>query len=360
MKPTVTPFQGAVLGVWKDGERNRAEIARVLNSRGIDATASGVKGAVRQLIQKGVILYEPGANVGYMAQRKAPQIDGLTPEDHLTDGAEVLKTLVTRQKRAEKKRKRRHEQVVTLPGRKPVALAILSDLHLGNANVDYKAIKADAELIRDTDGLYACACGDYHDNWVGKLVWVANDQPVTLENELALVQWWLDTLGEKLVAAVAGNHESRTKRAAGFDHMKLLMRGANHLYDADEIPFTLKLGRSEWGVKVRHKWRGNSMYNESHGMERDLRFGLGDWDIAMQGHVHRGTIFRESYDDREEKAKLTCQIGTYEFSDRYAMQLGFAQRPQSGCGAILFYPDGRYQPFRDLETAADFLEYLRS
>lgn len=364
MSRPLSELETNIVEVCRRGVNNRAEIARQLG-----IADSTVRGAYRRLAKLGVLEWTRGGTPNTKlpaglepvapTQNTAAAIDGLTPEDHLTDGAELIEHLIARQDKAMSKALRRHSQAVTLPGDKPVAVALLSDLHFGNANTDYKAIRADAELIRDTDGLFAVALGDYHDNWIGKLIWVANDQPVTLENELALVQHWLNTLGDKLVAAVGGNHESRTKRAAGFDHLKLLLRGSELLYDADEIPFALKLGSAEWKCKLRHRWKGSSIYNESHGMERDLHFGAGNWDIAMQGHTHRGTVFRESYDEREGKIKLTVQIGTYEFHDRYAIQLGMTHRQQSGSGAIVFCPDGRFQGFRDLQLAVEFMRYLR-
>ena len=55
-------------------------------------------------------------------------------------------------------------------------------------------------------------------------------------------------------------------------------------------------------------------------------------------------------------------LGTYLMIDRYGIKLGFPNRtnkPSSGCGGIIFYPDGDMQHWDNLEKAVDYLKYLR-
>jgi hypothetical protein len=288
---------------------------------------------------------------------KVVDIEGLTADGDFPNGGEVLSELVQVQDEVLAKVGRRYKQTIRIKDDKPVAVAMMSDLHLGGPYVDYRAIKQNAELVRDTDGFYAIAAGDYFDNWIGKLEWVQRGQAVPMHKEVSMVEWWFDTLRDKLLCVCAGNHDFRTKKTAGIDLIARILRGVECLFDGDEIRFNLKLGKGDWKVKLRHIWKYKSVLNESHGIERDLERGDGDFDIGIAAHEHRGTIFREC--TFHGAKKLAVILGTYKRHDRYAIQWGFPKNPHDACGALILHPDGRLETQSDLHSAAEYLKWLR-
>ena len=68
--------------------------------------------------------------------------------------------------------------------------------------------RRDAEIVRDTPGMFAEFHGALGDNWiVGKLTAQSWNQELTLSNEGRLAVDWLRTIGEKMLVVVAGNHD---------------------------------------------------------------------------------------------------------------------------------------------------------
>jgi len=287
------------------------------------------------------------------------EVIGLTPDDTI-DGEDILNKMIEAQGSIVESITKRYDQHIKIHDDKPIAIGLLSDLHLGNKYVDYKAIKEEAEIIADTDGFYAFGMGDYHDNWIGKLEGIQREMPISFSSELALLEWFFDTLRDDLLVVVGGNHDTgRTKRISGIDYVKKLLKGITTLYDPDEVRFTLHLGDAKWRFKCRHLWMGTSAYNDTHGIEKDPRFGDDEFDVGIGGHTHRGTLFREFM--FHHKKRLAILLGTYKYHDSYATRLGFPQSPKnSASGALILFPDGRMRTEDSIFEAAEYLKFLRS
>ncbi len=256
------------------------------------------------------------------------------------------------------KEKRRNAQRIEFPA-KPIALVLLSDLHIGNASTDYRQLRKDAQLINETEGMHAIFHGDGIDNWiVPKLQQLQRGQAVNFEHELMLFESWLSMISDKLVAVVSGNHDNWTHSMSGVDIVKRMLKKTKVLYDRDEIRTIISLGNKEWEFCIRHKWLGSSIYNPTHGIERFSRMGA-SFDIGIGGHTHIASLSREfvSNDNRQCMAIIT---GTYKRYDGFARQLGLPHCPHNGSGAIILQPNGTSLWIRNLNDAAEYITYLRN
>ncbi|MFC2031600.1 hypothetical protein ACFLWA_12845, partial [Chloroflexota bacterium] len=74
------------------------------------------------------------------------------------------------------------------------------------------------------------------------------------------------------------------------------------------------------------------------------------------GHTHTGTLGRPFI--RQGKKRYAVLTGAYTIDNDFGRQLGMAETHGRGCGATIHYPDGSLLFMDDLETAADFLQYL--
>jgi predicted phosphodiesterase len=241
---------------------------------------------------------------------------------------------------------------------KPIAIALLSDLHIGNATTDYKQLRYDADLIKKTDGMYAIFHGDGIDNWIiPKLAQLQRGQAVNFEQELLLFESWLEILLEKLIVVVSGNHDNWTHSLAGIDIVKKMLKTTKVLYDRDEVRTVIKVGQNEWTFCIRHKWLGSSIYNPTHGIERYSRMGA-SFDVGIGGHTHIASLSREfvGNDNRQCMAIIT---GTYKKYDGFARQLGLPQCAHNGSGAIILQTNGKMMWIRDLQEASEYITYLR-
>lgn len=285
-----------------------------------------------------------------------PHIEGLTAQDTYDEG-ELWDRALHLQIPAEKIREKRKEQVIPFEWG-PIAIAFLSDVHFGGAGVDYQAVKADAEMVRDTPGMYAVYHGDGTDNWImGKLQGLQRDQPIPHDDAIRLHKSWLGILGEKLIAAVPGNHDLWTKKVAGIEYVREQLGNSKCLYHPFEIACDLTIGEDvRLRLKIRHKWKYNSVFNATHGLQVGWERGDDDFDIAVGGHTHVGSFFHDFH--RHGRRRWAVLTGTYKRYDAFGEECGYPSPKDSGCGALVIDNDGTINGFRDLRTAADFLAFL--
>jgi hypothetical protein len=304
---------------------------------------------------------ELGLQVGYGAnETDEPRIEGVTADtvDDLVDPQELWDRAFRAQDKAVEIAALRADQHITLPNR-VVGLAQLSDMHFGNPETDYRTAYRDAEIIRDTPYLYAGYSGDGFDNWIiNKLAHLGRTQVLPHDDELRLFLDYLAMLEGKLLWSISGNHDGWTRALAGIDVVRAALKGCLCLYDTDEVVFDLRVGPSNWTIKARHKWRYNSIYNATHGQEVGWQRGDVDFDIALGGHTHIGTLCRPFF--RHEQERLAILTGTYKRTDKFAREIGVAKSHGVGSGALILYPDGRHLFIKDLHTAAEFLTWLNS
>lgn len=238
----------------------------------------------------------------------------------------------------------------------PIALCFLSDLHIGSKGVDYYQLRKDAEIIAKTDGMYAVFHGDGIDNWIiPKLSPLQRGQAISFDDEWAIFQAWLETLGSKLQVVVAGNHDNWTYKLSGIDFLKHILSPIV-LYDQEQIIFDAKVGSKTVRICVRHKWRGYSIYNVTHGIERSARDI--DADIYVGGHFHVATLGR--WFTVRERDRLAIITSTYKVQDQYAKTLGLPPSQHHGaCAVIIDDKSSDIIFIRNLQQASEYITYKR-
>lgn len=285
-------------------------------------------------------------------------ITGVSAADHAGDAKRLWDEIINKQSFAEDRIAKRYSQEVFIDTNKPFAIAQLSDIHLGNEYTDYRAINNDCDIIANTPGMYVGFLGDATDNWIGKLCDIQRKQPIKHSAEYLLCEDIINRLKGKWLYYILGNHGYRTVKAAGVDLVQHMFGDASLLYDSDEVLFTLRSNTAKWKIKARHDWRKRSKNNASFAMEDDLRYGNYDWDIALGGHVHSGTLVRPFA--CRGKLRHAVMVGCFKSWDRYGVTNNFTPAHNGGSGALIFFPDGRIQFTDDLATAGEYITFLRS
>lgn len=242
----------------------------------------------------------------------------------------------------------------TLPD-EPYGIAFLSDLHFGSPYTDYAQAKADAIAIASTPGLYAVFHGDGIDNWIlPKMAGLQRGQAMPFDDEMAMFKDWLGMLGRKLLVVVAGNHDNWTYTLSGIDFLKNLVNPMT-FYDQHQAIFDIIAGQHQMRFAVRHKWRGQSILNPTHGMERAARDI--DADVYVGGHTHIATLAR--YFTVRDRDRLAILTGTYKRWDSYGHALGLPPSQHSGAGVLVVDPRKGHTFIRDVAEASDYLTWKR-
>jgi len=283
-----------------------------------------------------------------------PNVVGLGPADDI-DEVDLWARAYRIQERHERIERKRAEQHVYIPGQKAFGWAWLSDLHFGGST-DYRQIRHDAEVIRNTPRLWCAFNGDALNNWiVQKLAHLQRGHSLSLDDEWHLFGSFLRMVKGKLKVVALGNHELWSLVLGGVDPVKDAISDYRVLFDEHEVTYRLHLDDASWLIKQRHQWRGSSVFNPTHGIEVGWQRGSCEFDIGVGGHTHIGTTCRPFF--RHGVKKYAVLIGTYS-RNGYGRQLGLPQTVGTGCGAMIFQKDGTITFFENLDTAAEFLEWL--
>lgn len=284
---------------------------------------------------------------------EVPMIEGITAEDRVDLNDEIIPYLIKVGQRAKEKNIAELKQTITMPD-EPFALVLMADLHAGG-KTDYEALCKDVELIGSTPGMYVGNVGDNFDNFIiGTLQSIQREQPTTHEMEVRFVRWLMKQLSNHLLFWCSGNHDNWSNKVSGIDFMREGLRGTHCLYDNAQIFFNLKWGNNEQKWLVRHKWRGTSIFNATHGIETGWeRVGL-NFDVGVAAHTHIATLCRTFIKGNQKRFAIL--LGTYKVRDQYARDCGYARSVGLGSGAFVYHPDGRVFWSEDLETAKSLLK----
>jgi transposase-like protein len=241
---------------------------------------------------------------------------------------------------------------VELPD-EPVAVTFVSDQHISLGNtVDLQRMRADAEAIASQDGVFAILGGDATDNHIKhrSAVLAARSQP---SEQFELFEFYLSIFAHRILVAISGNHDLWTNQLAGVDVLSMLLAKQRVCYAPDEALLNISLGSQQYKVAMRHQYRMNSSFNETHCVKQFYRNGTENWDIGCIGHHHVGAC-EYFYGHGEEKIAL--RPGSYQITSAYSRQYGFNSTVPT-CPTVVIYPDRKEMvAFHRLEPALRFLK----
>lgn len=198
---------------------------------------------------------------------------------------------------------------------KEVKIVTLSDLHIGEANCDMKAVKETIDTILKDKSCYVILNGDLMNNATinGK-----SDSYAELLSPMEQVKRAVELLApikDRIISADTGNHERRTYRDDGIDIMYFVMAelGLTHLYSAEGNLVFIRFGHD--GTHNRklcytlYHIHGTGGGREAGGKVKRLTdlSGIIDVDIYVHGHTHLPVTLKEGF-FRVDRRNSTCSF----------------------------------------------------
>ena len=238
----------------------------------------------------------------------------------------------------------------------PIAISFISDQHIApNSSCDFVRMRADAELIRETDGLYACLAGDGVDNHIKHCAAIIAAQS-TPDEQWMLFDWYLKLFAEKILVMICGNHDAWTAQVGGTDMLKHIADNNKLHYSPHAAFINLTLGSQEYHVAFRHQYRFNSTLNQTHCVKQWYRMGEQPFDIGVIGHHHEAAI--EAF-QAHGSVRWAARPGAYQIQSAYSHQYGF-NKAKPTCPTFILFPDKReIIGFWDVRHAVVMLNALR-
>lgn len=300
------------------------------------------------------VIDEAGKSQAYV-RPPAAETTGAGPS-HEAD-VDAIREAARRRFRKKEQRARQKKRQTIRFSHGPACLFFCGDQHIGNAGSDVDRMYREQEIMLDTPAGYVWQMGDVVDNFiVGRLI-EQNMKPSTpIWEQWELAQDYLAGFEDRLVAYCGGNHGAWTMKASGGIDYRKEVCPDGILYDGDEVQATIKVGTKTVRVWSRHKWRGSSIYNQTHGQERAARFADPAYDVYVGAHRHTGAVTREFI--HEGQRKLAIQLGAYKMYDDYARAMGFPGSDGSTAAALIIHDDGSIFGMGHIERARDYMQAI--
>ena len=232
----------------------------------------------------------------------------------------------------------------------PIAISCISDQHIAPGTAcDFKRMREDAELIRNTPGFYAVFCGDGVDNHLKhrSAMMHASSNP---DEQWRLFDYYLQLFGDKILAIISGNHDAWTAQIGGIDYLSKLAEKRKVCYAPAEARLAVTVAGQEYKMVVRHQaGRFNSSLNQTHVVKRFYENNDEIFDIGVIGHHHEAAI--EMF-IRHGKKRYAARPGSYQITTPYAHQYGFGKSIPTCPTFVLFPGERRIIGFADVRDAA--------
>lgn len=240
-------------------------------------------------------------------------------------------------KRIEKARK--HSRFhVSLPSDRVSCITFMSDQHIAPGTpCDFKRMREDAELVAATRDVYAILGGDCIDGHIKHLAAVISARS-TPGDQWQLFEYYLGIFKEKVLAAVSGNHDSWIPQYTGVDALSWMCKNHRIAYSIDEARIDVSCGSQKYKVAMRHQYRLNSSFNQTHSVKQWLRLGEDEFDIGCIGHHHEAAVEQTIY---RGKMVWGCRPGAYQITSAYSAQYGWNMSIPT-CPSFLVFPDKRH------------------
>lgn len=308
----------------------------------------------------------PAAASSVLADRLAqvtpeppPEPAGAYEVSEVPDEDEPIESLVQRRVDAFHRSCRRAEmagpRTVTMRDDLPIGIAHVGDPHLDDDGCDWPTLLRHVEAIGAADGMYAGNVGDVTNSWVGRLMRLYAHQSTTHAEEVRLGQWYFGALDHLYV--VPGNHDDWHP-----DAFKRMVDGARiDVLAKHEARIAIKFPNgAETRLSVRHTYKGNSMYNPTHGHKRES--WRDPWaDVYVSGHHHEWASTRQERADGRPVTFIKAR--GYKMHDSYASLLQFADGQHGHTAVTIIDPHAppveRVQVVLDVDEACERLAWLR-
>jgi len=221
-------------------------------------------------------------------------------------------------------------------GSSPTALFPLSDTHVGAWSADYKIFRSVTDEILATKNLYAGLVGDIA-HYAIKLrnVLEVADNLLPPEQQTQFMESWFNEIWPKVAFATWENHgvERQEKQAGESSQKKIWAKKVVYFNGIGHVD--LKVGDQIYRGAVSHYFRGRSMLNPIHSMQRYMRFEGVDREWAMAGDSH--TPGMGKWTDGE-KTRVAVNSGSMQTNSGYAKRY-FSLKTHPVYPIIVFWPD---------------------
>ena len=244
----------------------------------------------------------------------------------------------------------------------PIGIMLFGDIHIDDQGMNFPLFKEHLELAQ-TEGMLAIWVGDLQNSWIGRLGHLYADQSTTAREALALMEWAIEEIGDRLIAIIEGNHDLWAKGINRKSPIEWIRDRGRFISDEHGLRLGLRLpSGGEYIINCRHDFAGRSQWNPAHGVAKAAHLGWKD-DVLIAGHTHVSG-YNLLKDPASGKVSHALRIASYKHWDSFAASKGFPDQNIFECPTLIIDPERkddrhRVQVVLDPAEAAEYLTWKR-
>ena len=164
----------------------------------------------------------------------------------------------------------------------------VADVHLGAKECDERGFKAFLKRVSDSPDSYLILCGDIISNGVKDSLTNVYEElyPPSVQIERAVEL--LTPVKDKILGAVGGNHEARSRKAVDLDPMYAIMcmMGIQHLYRTNFAMLRIILAKGN----IKKRYALMLIHGKTENKKRQFAYSVEGVDAIVSGHTHNGIV----------------------------------------------------------------------
>lgn len=239
---------------------------------------------------------------------------------------------------------------IVIPTDAPIAIAFVSDWHVGSWGVEARGIREATERIlrlHREHNLYAAILGDMLEMAI-RLRSVAEMGGNLLRPDLQLdfQRLWLETLAPAVLWSVWDNHTvQREEEATGHSAYADLFKSCT-IYHSGIGHTALTVGDQEYLIATSHRFRGRSKVNPLSSQMAYMRDEAPEVEVAVAGDSHVPAIMQYFHGGR---TKTAANCGTLQTNSTYTKR-HFSLTTSEAMPVLVFHPDSHLvTPYHSLD-----------
>lgn len=299
-----------------------------------------------------------------LTEAKKRGIVAVPVADPLPDKRVPIEEVIAQRERAFERRHAHNKAKIwrrfNVPTNGPYALMFFGDPHLDDDGCNLPLFKAHAKLAAETPNLYAVNIGDSTNNWAGRLARLWANQDASAETAREIVKHYMVGSGIPWFLWLHGNHDM-WDGPVGRDFFEGNCPSFVTMEDWQAKVTLVSPNGHELRLWAAHNFKGNSIWNNMHGLERAAQ--MQDWaHLYVAGH-HHDCGYRQGENPHRRFVYNLLRVRGYKFDDEYAALHGFGEHQHGAAGVAVIDPDGNklnaVTCFLDPYEGADFLSWKR-
>lgn len=164
----------------------------------------------------------------------------------------------------------------------------VADVHIGSRECDMDGFKAFLDKVSKDGNAYIVLVGDIINNGVKDSLTNVYEETMPPSCQVEEAVRLLTPVKDRILGAVGGNHEARSRKAVDLDPMYAIMcmMGIQHLYRTNFAMLRVILAKGN----TKQRYALMLIHGKTENKKRQFAYSVEGVDAIVSGHTHNGIV----------------------------------------------------------------------